>query len=238
MNYEEMRKMEKTHVCAQCGGVLVTIWDRDEDTYKLVCGSNRGHQNFQRTLSAAEKVARGEADKEFGLGAQKDLEDLAARGALQVSRLPTTDIATRRLLDPKMVQGLIIWAENLGLKAYLGHACLYFSNPYVTIDGFYYLNQKREKPYHIGTRPMTNEEKIAYMIEEATYAFIAEGWLCGEKLVETGCGYVTKEEIERESERHPGEFRAPVAHSHPQRMAEKRAEWQLLRKLIPLEEKE
>ena len=51
-----------------------------------------------------------------------------------------------------------------------------------------------------------------------------------------GLGIVTQEEITELSKKKPGQLRSPIAAKFPQRMAEKRAEWQLLRKLIPLKE--
>ncbi len=237
MEYEDMRAMEKTHVCAQCGGLPVTIHDAENDRYRLACGTDKTHNGFKRRISPTTALQRGEADKEIQPGAQQDLENRAKQSQTALDLLPATDIATKRALGLVEINALVVFAEKLGLNAYLGHVCLYHGKPYIDIDGYYYLNNKRHHPYRIAARPMTKEEKIAYMIEDATHAYIAEAWWVGEKIATNSCGYVTQDEINEKSERHPEHFRAPVVHSHPQRMAEKRAEWQLLRKLIPLEVK-
>lgn len=238
MSYEEMRAREKTHVCAMCGGELVTIWDGEASVHRLCCGRDHTHNGFKQRLSPQKALQRGKADEVIGPGAQKELEERAASSWTALRLLPREDLGNRKELGIVEISALVSWAENLGLNAYLGHICLFYGKPYPTIDGYYYLNSRRQPPFHIGTRPMTDEEKIAFMIEDATHAFIAEAWLGEEKLPETGVGYVTRDEQEEKSERHPEQFRSPVVHGHPQRMAEKRAEWQLLRKLIPLEVKE
>ncbi len=89
---------------------------------------------------------------------------------------------------------------------------------------------------YVGTRPLNSVERIDYQVPNNAHAWVAEAWLGVTKLPTTGLGIVTQEEINEKSTKKPTEFRAPIARSHPQRMAEKRAEWQLLRKLVPLEE--
>lgn len=237
MEYEQMRAMEKTHCCAMCNAPLVTIWDKENDCHRLCCGHDQTHDGFRRMLSPQKALQRGEANEVIGPGAQKDLEERAKRSQMIFSLLPKEDIATKRALGIAEIGGLTLFAEQLGLNALLGHVCLYHGKPYITVDGYYYLNSKRDKPFQIGVEPMTQEEKVAYMIEDATFAYIAQAWLDDRLLPETGCGYVVKDELEAKSRRDPEQWRAPVVHDHPQRMAEKRAEWQLLRKLIPLEVK-
>lgn len=237
MEFDQLREMEKTHICTQCGGEPVTIFDDLNDRWRLACGLDKSHNGFKKRISATTAVKRGEGDKVIQLGAQKDLEERAKRSELALSWLPREDVATKAALNIVQIRNLADFAEGLSLSAFLGHVCLYHGKPYITIDGYYYSNNRREKPFGIATRPMTKEEKRDYMVEDATHAYIAEAWLEGEKVNTTGVGYVTAGELGQKSERHPAHFRAPVVHSHPQRMAEKRAEWQLLRKLIPLEVK-
>jgi len=238
MNYDEMRAMEKTHCCAVCGGELVTIWDDEGNCYRLCCGQDHTHNGFQQKLSPQKALQRGKADEVIGPGAQKDLEERAKRSESALSLLPIADVATGQTLGIAEIGKLVLWAEEIGLTAHLGHVCLYHGKPYVTIDGYYYKNYKRKKPYRIGVRPMTDEERLLWQIGDKDLAYIAEPWDGETKLPTTGFGLVSADEREEKSSRAPGQFRAPVVHGHPQRMAEKRAEWQLLRKLIPLELKE
>ena len=236
MEYEEMRAMEKTHVCSQCDGELVTIWDMSIDNYNLVCGVNRCHHGYTKRLTQGQLFSRGRVDEDLGPGAQKDLEKAAAAGAPALSRLPEKDLATGAPIPTDKLLDLVQWAGSLGLNSFLGHVCLYFGEPYVTIDGYYYLLRKKRAGIATGSRPLKDEERQTMGLAEGDHAWLAEAWEKGEKLGTTGLGIVTKDEIEGKSTRRPEEFRAPVVHGHPQRMAEKRAEWQLLRKLIPLEE--
>jgi len=235
---QEIQRVDLDYSCAVCGSELVKLWISDDVGHAWVCGKDHTHKGWQKKLSTARLIKRGELDKVHGSGAQKDFEERARRSETSLSLLPKADVATKAALGIAKIGELVLWAESLGLNAHLGHVCLYFGEPYVTIDGYYYLNNKRDRPFSVGTRPMTAKEKIAYMIEDAAYAYLAEVWLDGVKLADTGCGYVTKDEVDEKSKKDPSQFRSPIAHAHPQRMAEKRAEWQLLRKLIPLEVKE
>jgi len=236
MSYEQMRSMEKTHVCAVCEGTLVTMWPKGSDGYELVCGQDRNHQGYKRIPSVSQLVARGKGDQLAGPGTQESLEDMAKRGVGSVSLMVVNDLATNKALVAHELTSLITWGVNLKLKPWLGHVCLYHGKPYISVDGYYYLNNKREKPYSISTRPMTTEERKDYKLGKDDHGYIAEGRDRDGVVVANGVGLATKYEIEAKSKRDPEQFRAPVVHEHPQRMAEKRAEWQLLRKLIPLEE--
>jgi len=238
MEYEQMREMEKSHVCSECRSGLVTIWDDENDCYRLCCGRDHAHNGFQQGLSPTTALKRGQADKVIGPGAQKDLEDRAKRSETALSLLPRADIATGQALGIAKIGELVLWADNIALNAHLGHVCLYFGKPYVTIDGYYYLLDKVKQGMTIGTRPMNAEERKITQVNEGDHAWIAEAWEGDRKLPTIGVGIVTLGDIDEPSKRNPEEFRAPVVHNKPQRIAEKRAEWQLLRKLIPLEVKE
>ena len=224
LNYEQMRSMEKTHVCAECEAPLVTTWTKDGKGYALVCGRDRSHQGYQRMLSVSEVVSRGEADKLLGPKAQEEMERLAQEGLPAISLLPTTDLATGKALVPVQLGALISFGKVLGLKPWLGHVVIFYSKPYISIDGYYYLNNKREKPFSISSRPMTTEERKDHKLGKEDYGYIAEGKDRDGVAVANGIGIATKDEIESKSLRDPGKFRAPVVHDHPQRMAEKRAE--------------
>lgn len=236
MEYEEMRAMEKTHVCAQCDGELVTRWSAKRNQYELVCGTHWDHHGYTRRLTQGELFQQGRVDEELGPGHQEEQEAMVKRDAYNISLMAVSDVATGGRLSPDQIRSLVTWGNKLGLKPYLGHVCLYFGKPYVTIDGYYYQVRQKRSGLAIGTRPLSVDERQHMDIPEGALAWLAEAWQKGEKLPTTGLGIVTREEIEGKSTRKPEEFRAPVVHGHPQRMAEKRAEWQLLRKLIPLEE--
>lgn len=84
------------------------------------------------------------------------------------------------------------------------------------------------------TAPMTDKQRTAYRVGEGDHAYIAEAITAGGDVLARGIGIVTAEEISAKSTNNPDQFRAPVVHNHPQILSEKRAEWQLLQKMIPL----
>jgi len=236
LTYDQMRSMEKTHACAECDGPLVTTWTQDGKGYALVCGKDRSHQGYQRIPSMNEIFARGELDKYDGKGTQESLEDMAKRGVGKVSLMVVNDLATGQALIPAQLGALISFGKVLGLKPWLGHVVIFYSKPYISVDGYYYLNNKREKSFSISSKPMTTEERKDQQLGKGDYGYITEARDHDGVVVANGIGIATKAEIEGKSLRDPAKFRAPVVHDHPQRMAEKRAEWQVLRKVIPLEE--
>jgi len=231
-----MKAMEETHACAVCGMPLVVIWNGDKNDYQLVCGTDRSHQGYQKILSTTQTLARGKMDEVAGPGAQKSLEKMAEKGHPGLNRLIKTDLGADKALVPLQVANLELWGRSIGLKPYLGHVCLYFGKPYITVDGYYYLNNKRESPFCISTQPMSEQARKDYQLGDGDYGFIAEARDKKGRLVANAIGIATKAEVESKSKTKPDQFRAPVAHSHPQRMAEKRAEWQVLHKVIALEE--
>ena len=236
MEYEQLKAMLETHCCTQCEAPLRLVWDADNDIHALLCGRDRSHKGYKSLGSVSQALARGEADKLVGKGAQEDLEKVMVKAKHPLSMIAEKDIATGDLIPRDRFMALVQWGNSLGLKPYLGHVCLYHGKPYLTIDGYYYKLHTNKTDIRVGTRPLSKEEFALYQVPEGAHAWLAEAWLGSIKLPTTGLGVVTQEEIEGKSERNPEQWRAPVVHGHPQRMAEKRAEWQLLRKLVPLEE--
>lgn len=235
MEYDEMRAMEKTHCCAQCTGVLNTTWNADSDDYSLVCGVDKTHTGYRSLVNTQTSLQRGDADRVIGPGAQKDLERRARETNFAFSMLPKVDAGDRSIVDLGKVDLLIKWADSVGLNAFLGHVELYYGEPRVSIDGYYYRNNKREKPYRLGTSPMSKDDRAFYTLEEGDFGSLARAYLDGNPLPEYGIGIVKAHELTDTARGKPDQKRYPIVAEHPQRLAEKRAEWQLLRKLIPLE---
>ena len=232
--YRNCRAFEKTHVCAQCGGILVTIYNDTKKDWINACGEDKTHAGIKRRLSEAEVVKRGELDKERGTGAQQGMEKFYETQMRRSPLMPTEDVATRVVLSPVQIKSLEIFADTIRLKAFLGHVCLYHGKPYITIDGYYYLKNKLGLPFAVITAPMTLAERKSYMIGEGDHAYLARAITSGGDTLNTGIGIVTLEEMETKSKKNPESFAAPVVHNKPQIMAEKRAEWQLLQKMISL----
>ena len=238
MTYEQYRAMEKTHVCAMCGGEPVTIWESESDCYRFCCGVDNTHNGFKKRLTATSLLAQGRLDEVAGKGAQDSIEKLAEKMPERFNLLPKKDIETGALLSLDDVKALAVFAESVSLNAYLGHVGLYYGEPRVTIDGYYYLAKKRAEDIAVLALPATAEQRQNYHVPDDAYFFIAKGWVNGEEVPELGLGIVRVEELTEMSKKRPDHLRSPIVAKFPERMAEKRAEWQLLRKLIPLEVKE
>ena len=234
ITYEMLRAAEKTHVCAQCGANLVTIWDDAQAISKLVCSKTNSHRGAKEILSDTQVVKRGELDTVSGPGAQADIEKAIQQGGGVKTLLADADIATGKILTSQQILGLIKFADSLDLRAFLGHVCLYRGLPYVTIDGYYYRKHAMRLGFAVLTDPMTTQERQSYQVGEGDHAFLARAMTLGGDEIGRGIGIVTKEEMNEKSRRDPSKFSAPVVHDKPQRMAEKRAEWQLLKKMVPL----
>lgn len=232
--YEMLRAMEQTHVCAGCGGNLVTVWNEAKAVSQLVCSKDHEHVGVKRRQSDTELLKRGELDTKHRAGTQASLERSATQGAGMYSLAPTKDVATGAAITVQQLGGLVGFANSIGLNLLLGHVCLYFGQPYITIDGYYYLKNARGERFAVCATPMTPAERKSYLITEGSHAFIARALTASGDELGRGIGIITPEEMNEKSERHPEHFAAPIVHDKPQRMAEKRAEWQLLKKMVPL----
>ena len=232
--YLKCRDAEKSHVCAQCGGNLTTIYNSTTQRHVLRCANNAEHRGGKRRETDIEVIKHGEADTLLGKGAQADIEKYWQETPSANPLLPKQDTATGVVISSEQMQGLVKFAESVSLKAYLGHVCLYFGKPYITIDGYYYLKNVMHLGFAVATAPMTPEERISYMVTEGSHAYLARALTRGGDEIARGIGIVTAEEINEPSRKHPEQFAAPVVHNKPQIMAEKRAEWQLMQKMIPL----
>lgn len=238
MEYEEIRQLEMTHICATCGGPLVTVWDAENEKYRSCCGKDPTHNGIKRMPTATQVIARGELDSVAGPGAQKDIEQQARQHPKRFTLLPRQDAQTGAWLTPQDIDDLASFAESIGLNAYLGHVELYYGKPRVSIDGYYYKAKTRGENIAVLALPASPTEYELYKVDKADYFSIARGWVDNVEAKEVGLGILTQAEISEMSLKHPDQKRYPIAVKYPQRTAEHRAEWQLLRKLIPLEVKE
>ena len=236
--YSKMRAMELTHICARCEGNLVTIWSEEKNGYVLACAKDHSHRVYKRLPSATELLARGDMDQVVGPGAQKDLELQAERSPERFNLMPTRDAETGITLEREDKDALVHFAKLLGLNAWLGHVSLFYGIPRITVDGYYYLARAKGYNIRVWAKPATEQERKDAMVPEGDYFYIAHGMVDGKDVPEIGLGIVKASELTAVSKKRPDHLRYPIAADHPQRMAEKRAEWQLFRKLIPLEVKE
>lgn len=120
-------------------------------------------------------------------------------------------------------------AITYGFDPLMGEVSIYQRRPYVSIDGRYRKAQETGQLDGVETRPATKQEKEDWQIPEGDYFYRSEVYLKGSTRPFVAWGRVHKAETVG------GKGFKPVE-KNPQRMAEKRAEAQALRKAfhIPL----
>ena len=150
--------------------------------------------------------------------------------------IPGTDLATGEVLSPDTLKGLIDYAVKYHLDPARGHVVLMYSKPYITIDGYLYYANKSGVPYSLSSRPLDEDERKTYQIEERSHAWVSEVILTEKQQSFTGLGIVTYEEMTATSKRDETKLAAPVVAAHPWQQAQKRAEWQVLRRAFPIGE--
>lgn len=233
MEYDLCRRMERSHRCAACHAPLVTIWAGTE--HRLVCGKDKRHQGYERIPSLTELWRAGH---EVGPAADKLEKKYGGR--------PMTNQALTTMTEGQMLQRidkakfpqelkseekrlLAAVAIAYGLDPLMRELTIYQGQPYVSIDGRYRKAQESNLLDGVASRPATEQERTEWSIPLGDYFIRAEVWHKGSSHPFVGWGRV------RESETLGGKGFKPVE-TNPQRMAEKRAEAQALRKAfhIPL----
>ena len=131
-------------------------------------------------------------------------------------------------LKPEEKKALALAAITYGFDPLMGELTIFQGRPYVSIDGRYRKAQETGKFDGVSSRPATEAERKEWSIPDGDYFFRAEVQVKGAAFPFVGWGRVLARETQ-------GQGFKPTE-SNPQRMAEKRAEAQALRKAfsIPL----
>jgi hypothetical protein len=129
-------------------------------------------------------------------------------------------------IDKRMLANAAI---SYGFDPLMGEISVYQGRPFVSIDGRYRKAQETGILDGVETRPATKQEREDWEIKDGDYFFRSEVYVKGSSRPFVGWGRV------RAAETTGGKGFKPVE-TNPQRMAEKRAEAQALRKAfsIPL----
>ncbi len=132
---------------------------------------------------------------------------------------------------------LVAAALTYGLDPLMGELTIYQGRPFIGIDGRYRKAQETGHLDGVESRPATKAEKAEREIPDGDYLYRAEVWCKGATHAFVGWGRVRAAETKPGSNK-PGDNTStykPIQND-PQRMAEKRAEAQALRKAfhIPL----
>ena len=217
---ETLDKIVETHLCPEHGPKLAVAWHAQESSYVLRCGENHYPDEVTRAMTPT---------KEYKVGKR----DATARG---LDLMPKADLATGEVLTKEMVEALYLYAKRYGLDAYRGHVMLIYGKPYTGIDGYLYLAYKSGVEFQLRSRPLNEDERKGYRVGEEDHAWTCEIIIAGGQKSFTGLGIVTHEEMTAMSTKKPNQLRSPVVAAHPWQLAQKRAEWQALRRAFPIGE--
>ena len=223
MTHADMQKaIDKGYLCVECQNLLTLAWGGSLgiDGYILRCGQDVNHRGITRHDKKYEqKIKEG-----FSMES-KSLMTLDEKGMLQ--RIEMARFPQELTLPEKKVLAQI--AMTYGFDPLMGEVTIYQGKPFVSIDGRYRKAQETGKLDGVESRPATKQERDDWQIPDGDYFFRADAYVIGASHSFVGWGRVYK------TETIGGKGFKPVE-KNPQRMAEKRAEAQALRKAfhIPL----
>ncbi len=216
---EELRKLQKKHWCSICGGRLGLVLDVGRHEFFIACSDfhRTHHEGITSHNKGDEKYM-----KEFKERYKMDSKSLMTMNETQM--LARVDMAKfpqdLTVADKRLLAQVAI---TYGFDPLMGEVSIYQGKPWVSIDGRYRKAQETEKLDGVDTRPATKQERIDWQIPDGDYFFRAEIYVKGSSHPFVGWGRVFT------SETVGGKGFKPVE-KNPQRMAEKRAEAQGLRK--------
>jgi len=237
---EFLDQVVTTHQCPEHPDkALVVAWHQD-GFYVIRCGGGHFPEEVTRIKSLTQGFREGEELPEpIVSNVKKGLQKRNPhRPSPEIYKelgiTPATDLGTGALMSPEEVMLLVGFAKRYELDLFRGHVVLMYGKPYVTLDGYLYHAHMTNVPYQLNSRPFTDSERAASLIEEGDHAWQAEviKLLSGSRF--TGIGIVTKEEMTARSPRDKTKLRSPVVAAHPWQLAQKRAEWQAMRRGFPL----
>lgn len=169
---------------------------------------------------------------------RRTMQEDKGKPGTQFALVPLTDLGTGVLLVTETIKALVDYAHKYHLDPERGHVVLMYSKPYITIDGYLYHARQTNVPYTLESRPLSREELKEFIAPQNAHVWISKVILTdtGDEFV--GYGVVTREEIEAKSPRDANKLRSPVVAAHPQLLAQKRADWQALRRAFPIGEEQ
>ena len=243
-DYEKLKDLAKYNVCFEHHTPLEVAWYGPEKCWVLRCDTCGYPDAITRQLSLTEEYRAGEPLPEL---IEDNIKKGIRRRAMQQGKQPTavtfagvpaTDLATGELLSRETVVALVEYAKRYNLDPGRGHVVLMYSKPYITIDGYLWHARQTKVPYSLNARPMTTEEEKVYKIGVTDHGWLAEVSFTesGDKF--NGIGIVTYDEMTARSSRDETKLRSPVVAAHPWQLAQKRSEWQALRRAFPIGETE
>ena len=241
-NYDWLKDLASRNVCAEHKSELEVACDDKLSCYYLRCGTCGPTQAITRFMSYTEEYRAGEPVPDPVLANIKKAERRKMEQRtkqvvpFELQGVPQTDLETGELLSPEQIQQLVDYAHTYGLDPARGHVCLMYGKPYIGLDGYLFHARRSGIPYNLQSRPMTTAEAKVYKVGETDHGWIAHVLFIDDGSAFTGTGIVTYEEMTKESKKKPGHLASPVVAAHPWQLAQKRAEWQALRRAFPIGE--
>jgi len=239
-DYERLMDIAKINVCAEHKTPLEVGWHGPDHTWVLRCGHGHDPDVVTRQLSLTEEYKAGEElpghieDKVKKGIRRRTMEQGLKPTAMTIGGIPAADLATGEILPIEVVKALVDYAHKYKLDPARGHVVLMYSKPYITIDGYLFYARQSGKHYTLQSRSMTTEELEQYKIGPTDHGWLAKAILTDTGDEFTGVGVITYEEMTAKSPRDQDKLRSPVVAAHPWQLAQKRAEWQALRRAFPI----
>lgn len=222
---DQLRKLEKHHVCAECGAFLRLSWSNERNCYMLRCERFEEHTGIRRLgrdpeIDEIKNKLKGEP-LPMETKALLKLNPGQMLERVNQARFPKDLTVTDRQLIAKI-------SIEYGLDPLFNELMIYQGKPYITIDSRRRKAQETGLLDGISARPCTLKEKEARRVPAEDYLFIAEVWVKGASHPFEGVGRVRADET-------IGDKHLPIV-KDPAAQCEKRAEAQALRRAfhIPL----
>ena len=242
--YDYLKALAEINECAEHGTPLTVATHPTEALWVLRCGEGHYPDTIRRIPSLTEEYKQGTLPSgpiAENVKKRSRKKAMSTNKQLQTSvlgDLPKADLATGEMLAPEQVHALMVYARKYALDPYRGHVVIMYGKPYIGLDGYLYHAISTKKPFKLESRPLTTAERTDYQVQEGDHAWIAYVKINDGKGLFSGLGIVTKDEMEAKSPRDETKLRSPVVAAHPWQLAQKRAEWQALRRAFPIGEPE
>jgi len=241
-DYDYLQQLAKYNVCAEHHTPLEVAWHAQENCYVLRCGVCGYPDVLTRQLSLTQEYKAGEhIDEPIKSNIEKSIRRRQMQQGKQVTEyrfegVPNKDLATGELLLPEQVTALMNYAYKYHLDPFRGHVVVMYGKPYFTIDAYLFYARTSGRPYTLASRPMTTQEEKQFKVDKTGHNWLGTVTFTDNGTTFTGLGIVTYEEMTAKSTRDETKIRSPVVAAHPWQLAQKRAEWQALRRAFPIGE--
>lgn len=237
---EYLTDIAKKYVCSEHLTQVNVAWHDEEKSYVLRCGGKpriteeRDHdgEDHRVTIPAASHYPEEVKPKESPT-------KLTKTGKLEpagdwFNLMPKADLGTGEVLQPALINILRLYAQKYALDVFRGHVVIFHGKPYIGLDGYLYHANKSGRAYALRSRPLTDEERNAYQVVAGDHAWLSEVVFADDNTSFTGLGIVTQEEMTAKSKRDKDKLASPVVAAHPWQLAQKRGDWQALRRAFPI----